>query len=318
MNGGIEAVVDAMTEHLAIPGVQQFGCWALRNLAENAENRVSISSLGGLECVKEAFSLHPDRAEVVLQAAWATARLARNAANRVALCNDTTLHIETYISAGMSAHPHYADLQRRCCQAIATLCFDDANQVKTAKVDAIELSIAALGLHPESIVVAQAALWALAWLNTNADNQVHTATLTLTLTLIGQPGPHRQCRGHPCYPGGWGAPLRRCDRAAQHVLGCAKPGHQRCEPAGPAGARRGPPGGGGHGPAPRAAQPASPCVLGLRHPGHHRGRTDPAGRGGGHQGRYQGTAPPCAGAPTTLTPKQHVQHCEPHPNNAAL
>ena len=36
---------------------QQFGCWAIRNLAENAENRVYIGQVGGLQAVTEPMKV---------------------------------------------------------------------------------------------------------------------------------------------------------------------------------------------------------------------------------------------------------------------
>jgi len=178
MNGGVELVLSALRNHLVTPGVQQFGCWAIRNLAENAENRVYIGQVGGLQAVAEPMKVHPTRAEVVLQATWAVARLARNAANRVAFCSPA-IHVETCIVAGMTAHPYFADLQRRCCQAIATLCMEEENQLKCAAVDAVELVMAAMSLHPESKVVQESAMWSLSWLAAHPQNQVHATNAGL-------------------------------------------------------------------------------------------------------------------------------------------
>ena len=62
--GGIEAVVGAMRQHLAVAGVQEQGCWALSNLAANADNKVKIASAGGIEAIVRAMTQHPSAAGV--------------------------------------------------------------------------------------------------------------------------------------------------------------------------------------------------------------------------------------------------------------
>ena len=45
--GGVDVIVTAMKQHASVAAVQEYGCWALRNLAENAEN--SVTSLDPFE-----------------------------------------------------------------------------------------------------------------------------------------------------------------------------------------------------------------------------------------------------------------------------
>ena len=54
--GGIEALLKAMKDHPAHPGVQEQACGALFNLAANAENKVKISNLGPEEPVRRAMA----------------------------------------------------------------------------------------------------------------------------------------------------------------------------------------------------------------------------------------------------------------------
>ena len=62
--GGIVAVIGAMGRFEGDAGVQQWGCWALFNLAGNAANKVAIAEQGGIAAVKGAMGRFKDHAEI--------------------------------------------------------------------------------------------------------------------------------------------------------------------------------------------------------------------------------------------------------------
>jgi hypothetical protein len=58
-----------MAHHRADPGVQQFGCWALGNLALSGDdNRRKLRKVGALEVARMAIEQHPSDTEVLRQA----------------------------------------------------------------------------------------------------------------------------------------------------------------------------------------------------------------------------------------------------------
>ena len=67
--GGASAIVNAMVQHRNDPGVQQFGCWALGNLALSGDdNRRKLKKVGALEVSRMAIEHHADDTEVLRQA----------------------------------------------------------------------------------------------------------------------------------------------------------------------------------------------------------------------------------------------------------
>jgi hypothetical protein len=57
-----------MEEHPAHSEVQEQACWALRNLAANADIQVNIAALGGIDDLLKAMEEHPAHAGVQEQA----------------------------------------------------------------------------------------------------------------------------------------------------------------------------------------------------------------------------------------------------------
>jgi hypothetical protein len=67
--GAVSAVANAMTTHAADPGVQQFGCWALSNMAIAGDDvRRRLKKSGAVEICKIALERHSGDAEVIRQA----------------------------------------------------------------------------------------------------------------------------------------------------------------------------------------------------------------------------------------------------------
>jgi hypothetical protein len=103
---GIETIASTMAKHSNIPEVQQNGCAALRNLAQNNNaNRVSIAANHGIEAIVSAMKAHNKISEVQEYGCGALGNLACSDANRVSL---STKHgIEVIVSAklvGSFAH----------------------------------------------------------------------------------------------------------------------------------------------------------------------------------------------------------------------
>ena len=71
-------MVEGMKQHPGQAGVQQQGCWALRNLGRDAENQVKIAAAGGIQVVVGAMTQHPGAAGVQQYGCWALCNLAVN------------------------------------------------------------------------------------------------------------------------------------------------------------------------------------------------------------------------------------------------
>eukprot|EP00961_Rhodomonas_salina_P246743 3333295-Rhodomonas_salina.1 len=67
-----------MGKHGGSAGVQEQGCWALRNLSINSENKVKIGAAGGIEAVLAGMEKHVESAGVQEQGCWALINLTFN------------------------------------------------------------------------------------------------------------------------------------------------------------------------------------------------------------------------------------------------
>ena len=86
--GGIVAILSGMKDHIDHAGVQEQGCGALRNLANNVENRVSIANAGGMiAAIVSGMKAHTDHAGVQEQGCGALANLATNDDIEVLIAN---------------------------------------------------------------------------------------------------------------------------------------------------------------------------------------------------------------------------------------
>ena len=67
--GAVTAIVNAMMNHRLDSGVQQFGCWAMSNLAIAGDDvKRKLKKAGCLELCRIAMESHPDDQEVIRQA----------------------------------------------------------------------------------------------------------------------------------------------------------------------------------------------------------------------------------------------------------
>ncbi len=57
-------IVVSMTEHKASAIVQEQACGALRNLTDNADNKVAVAAAGGIEAVLAEMATHKANAGV--------------------------------------------------------------------------------------------------------------------------------------------------------------------------------------------------------------------------------------------------------------
>eukprot|EP00945_MAST-04E_sp_MAST-4E-sp1_P003866 g3866.t1 len=62
--GGIQRILKSMNEHASSAGVQEQGCWALRNLAGNDDNEVTIAKDGGIQRILKSMNEHASSAAV--------------------------------------------------------------------------------------------------------------------------------------------------------------------------------------------------------------------------------------------------------------
>lgn len=68
---GISVILKAMERHLMIPGVQELGCAALKNLASDSNSECIVVELGGIPAVVRSMTTHPQEAGVQQQACGA-------------------------------------------------------------------------------------------------------------------------------------------------------------------------------------------------------------------------------------------------------
>mmetsp|Transcript_82639 Transcript_82639/g.146379 ORF Transcript_82639/g.146379 Transcript_82639/m.146379 type:complete len:262 (+) Transcript_82639:37-822(+) len=68
---GITVLLQAMQKHLAVAGVQEQGCAALKNLASDPDNERAIGELEGIKAVIRSMDKHPEVAGVQQQACGA-------------------------------------------------------------------------------------------------------------------------------------------------------------------------------------------------------------------------------------------------------
>ncbi len=79
----MDVIVTAMKQHASVAAVQEHGCGALRNLAVNAENKVTIARQGGVDVILTAMKQHASVAAVQQYGCGALGNLAGNAENEV-------------------------------------------------------------------------------------------------------------------------------------------------------------------------------------------------------------------------------------------
>jgi hypothetical protein len=84
-NGGISAIVKAMTLHLAQTDVQKQGCWALCNLTCSGDSRRTIANAGGISAIVHAMRRLGDHVGVQKSGCTALSNLACNGGNKVTI-----------------------------------------------------------------------------------------------------------------------------------------------------------------------------------------------------------------------------------------
>jgi hypothetical protein len=66
----IIAIIEEMRGHREHAEVQKQGCWALRMLAANGENKVKIAEAGGIKAIIEGMGTHRENEDVQEQGCW--------------------------------------------------------------------------------------------------------------------------------------------------------------------------------------------------------------------------------------------------------
>jgi hypothetical protein len=103
--GGITAVIAAMTSYPSNPELQTHACGALFNLASNnEENKTLIEREGGTTAVIAAMTSHPSNPDLQTHACWALKNIIINAENRTLIEGEG--RITAVISRQGSSRPH--------------------------------------------------------------------------------------------------------------------------------------------------------------------------------------------------------------------
>jgi hypothetical protein len=107
------------TARTDIPNVQRRACAALRSLAGNKDNKLTIAAAGGIELVVHDMKRHTEIAEVQEEACGTMKNLARgNADNAVTI--SAAGGIEAIVAA-MTVHTGSAGVQEQACDALDNL-----------------------------------------------------------------------------------------------------------------------------------------------------------------------------------------------------
>ena len=115
-------IVALMNSHLSASQVQQLGCAALRNLAINVDNQLSIAKAGGIAAIVSGMEAHRDHDGVQQQGCMALRNLAaNNDANQLSIAKAGGI---VTIVSGMEAHRDHDLVQLQGCLALKILSFN--------------------------------------------------------------------------------------------------------------------------------------------------------------------------------------------------
>jgi hypothetical protein len=157
-------IVKGMQKHRGKSKVQEYGSWALANLAENnPKAQVLIASKGGIQAIVEGMGHHRGHAWAQEQGCRAIRNLAMSAnENRVSIAENGG--IEALVAA-LGGHRWSANVQKWGCWGIANLAYDNpGNQQKIADKGGVEAVFAAMKEHGRVAAVQQSCFCALAHL----------------------------------------------------------------------------------------------------------------------------------------------------------
>jgi hypothetical protein len=166
--------VSAMTTHINVSKVQEWGCLALGNLACNNVNRVSIAANHGIEAIMSAMTAHSNVSEMQEHGCLALANLAYN--NDVICISIAAKHgIEAIVSA-MMAHIMVSNVQERGCAALGNLaCYNDANRVSIAAKGGIDAMMSAMTAHSNVSIVQERGSLTMLYLSLNKSVKIQLA-----------------------------------------------------------------------------------------------------------------------------------------------
>ena len=138
-------IVKAMVNHGGAMEVQEAGCRAVCNLADNAGNRAEIARLGGIVAVVKAMMNYGRSPEVQEQGCRALSGLASAADMLEQIVKQGG--IDAIVKA-MANHGSVAAVQLQGCRALGDLALDNAdNQVEIARQGGIDAIVKALANH---------------------------------------------------------------------------------------------------------------------------------------------------------------------------
>ncbi|KAK3263927.1 hypothetical protein CYMTET_27300, partial [Cymbomonas tetramitiformis] len=150
--GGVECVVKGMVSHISVIEVQEEGCKALANLAENHENKSHLASSGAIEAVLNAMKVHNLRSNnaievrLLRQACRALSNLAVNEQNELKLMKIGGIEA---VLAAMAAKEADLETQRYAIAYLGAMAIHEAHALKISALGGIEAVVKALGEHAQ-------------------------------------------------------------------------------------------------------------------------------------------------------------------------
>ena len=140
--GGIEQVMECMTQHLDRTDIQVESFKALFNLAFNTNNQVAIVRMGGLHLILKAFNAHEDNRAVNEFGCNLLHNLAfKNLANKQEIAAQGCVEV---IIKAMRAHYGAPKVQIEACRALMSLAFASECQNKIADSGGIRVVFEAM------------------------------------------------------------------------------------------------------------------------------------------------------------------------------
>jgi hypothetical protein len=160
--------------------VQEMACGALRNLAVNDADQVTLMAAEAHVRIIRAMDRHQDDAQVLLEACLALMNLALNDANKVTL---VAAEAHVCIIREMDRHQGDAQVQETACGALWNLAVNDADQVTLMAAEAHVRIIRAMDRHQDDL---QVQAWPVA-------RSCNSRSTTPAKRPWPRPQPHRSC-----------------------------------------------------------------------------------------------------------------------------
>mmetsp|Transcript_20072 Transcript_20072/g.30771 ORF Transcript_20072/g.30771 Transcript_20072/m.30771 type:complete len:630 (+) Transcript_20072:220-2109(+) len=127
--GGIPIVVGAMKKYLKTAGIQEYGCWFLRNMACSMEEVAHIYAIrvtGGINAIISAMEQHSKVRRIQEQACGALSNLSNDPINADLICEANGIRA---LSFAMKNHGESPAIQVAVCSTLANISVDDSKTI---------------------------------------------------------------------------------------------------------------------------------------------------------------------------------------------